>query len=279
MNEKELSVLSVFQNKVAVVTGGAGGIGRELCLELARRGSKVYVSDINEAGAIALAEEIKNAGGRAAAVRTDVRDPDAMDALIQRVVSEGPIDYMFNNAGVIMFGEFIDMEYEDWRHFIDSDLMSVVYGTKCAYQVMIGQGHGHIVNVASIFGCFPFALGTGYTAVKQAVVGLTMALRPEAADLNVKVSVACPGTVDTNVRKTYKIINGDRDKFNSFIKKQLPPEKAAMYIIKGVEKNKALIAFPASESFLWLLYKLSPSLNVWWQRKLVKLYREQIKCK
>lgn len=271
--------MNVFENKVAVVTGGAGGIGRELCLELARRGAKVYVSDINEAGAIAVADAANSAGGRAAAVKTDVRDPAAVEALIEKVVSEGSLDYMFNNAGVIMFGEFIDMEYEDWRHFIDSDVMSVVYGTKCAYKAMMRQGGGHIVNVASIFGCFPFALATGYTAVKQAVVGLTMALQPEAADLNIKVSVACPGSVDTDVRKTYKIFNGDRDKFNSFIKKQVLPEKAAVYILKGVEKNKALIAFPASEKVLWHLYKFSPSVNLWWQRKMVKLFREQVKYK
>ena len=271
--------MNVFKNKVAIVTGGASGIGRELCFELAKRGAKVYVSDINESGAKQTATAIISSGGKAEAVTTDVRRPEDMENLVNLVTQRGPLDYMFNNAGIIMFGEFRDMAYDDWRDFIDTDVMSVVYGSKCAYEVMIKQGHGHIVNVASIFGVFPFALATGYTAVKQAVVGLTMALRPEAIDLGVKVSVACPGTVSSEVRKTYKIFGGDRDKFNSFIKKQVSPQKAALYIIEGVKKNKAMIVFPFREKILWYLFKIHPAINVLWQRKLVQLFRNEIKYK
>jgi short-subunit dehydrogenase len=176
-----------------------------------------------------------------------------------------------------MFGEFRDMTYDHWRLFIDTDVMSVVYGTTSAYAIMAGQGHGHIVNTASVFGLFPFALGVAYTAVKHAVVGLSLALRPEAEGFGVKVSVACPGSVDTEVRNTYTVLKGDRDIFNSFIRKQLTPEKTAQKILEGVRKNKGLIAFPWYDLIPWWLSRISPGLNFWWQRKLVSLFRKKIR--
>ena len=186
---------------------------------------------------------------------------------------------MFNNAGVIMFGEFRDMGFDDWRHFVDSDIMSVVYGTACAYKIMMKQGHGHIVNVSSVFGLFPFALATGYAAVKQAVVGLSLSLRPEAADFGVKVSVACPGSVKTEVRQSYRIFNGDRDAFNSLIMKEMSPSTAAVKILDGVKKNKGLIAFPFYDLFPWWLYRMHASWNTWWQCKLVRLFRNKVRFK
>lgn len=266
-----------FKDKTAIVTGGASGIGRALCLEMARRGATVHVADINQDGGEETVAAIRKAGGRAAFVHTDMRDPSAVERLVSGVAAERPLDFMVNNAGVIMFGEFRDMEYTDWQHFIDSDIMSVVYGTTCAYKVMTAQGHGHIVNVSSVFGLFPFALATGYAAVKQAVVGLTLSLRPEAADLGVSVSVACPGSVKTEVRRTCKIFNGDRDKFNALILRELTPRKAALKIIRGIEKNRGLIAFPRYDLWPWWLFRLRPSLNDWWQRKMVGLFRRRVR--
>lgn len=269
--------MGCYENKTAIVTGGASGIGRELCIELAKRRATVFVADINQAGGQKTVAMIEEVGGTATAVVSDMRDPEAVAELVNAAASRGPLDYMFNNAGVIMFGEFRDMGYDDWRHFIDSDLMSVVYGTRCAYDVMVQQGHGHIVNVSSVFGLFPFPLATGYTAVKQAVVGLSLALKAEACDLGVHVSVACPGSVKTEVRNTSKIFNGDREKFNALIPKELTPKKAALKILKGVEKNKGLIAFPFYDLIFWWMYRIHPSLNNGWQRKLVGLFRDKVR--
>ena len=269
--------MEVFRGKNVIVTGGASGIGRELCITLAQRGSRVIVADINLEGAQKTAAMIRNAGGRAEAAAADMRDPQAVEVLVAKSAAAGPLDYMFNCAGIIMFGEFRDMDYADWRRFIDSDVMSVVIGTTTAYNLMIRQGHGHIVNISSVFGLFPFALGTAYSAVKHAVVGLSLALRPEAQKLGVKVSVACPGSVDTEVRKSYTIFKGDRDVFNSFIKKQLTPRKTAEKIIRGVEKNRGLIAFPFYDLIPWWLYRICPSANNWWQVKLVNLFRNKIR--
>lgn len=269
--------MKTFKDKTAIVTGGASGIGRELCGQLAEAGAKVYVADINKQGAEKTASTIVENGGKAESIIVDMRNPNAVDKMVNVIASKEKLDFMFNNAGMIMFGEFRDMNYEQWRQFIDTDVMSVVYGTSSAYKIMIKQGHGHIVNTASVFGLFPFALGSAYTAVKQAVVGLSLALRPEAQDLGIKVSVACPGSVDTEVRKTYKILKCDRDAFNSYIQKQLTPAQAARAILKGVRRNRGLIAFPWYDLIPWWLYRISPSSNFWWQRILVKLFRKRIR--
>ncbi len=269
--------MKAFKEKNVIVTGGASGIGRELCMQLAEAGAKVYVADINKQGADKTVSVIAGNGGKAESITVDMRDPDAVEKMVNTVASKGTLDYMFNNAGMIMFGEFRDMNYEQWRQFIDTDIMSVVYGTLSAYKAMIKQGQGHIVNTASVFGLFPFALGTAYTAVKQAVVGLSLALRPEAQDLGVKVSVACPGSVDTEVRNTYTVLKADRNAFNSYIQKQLTPYKAAKAILKGVRKNKGLIAFPWYDLIPWWLFRICPSSNFWWQRKLVGLFRKRIR--
>jgi NAD(P)-dependent dehydrogenase (short-subunit alcohol dehydrogenase family) len=269
--------VSFYAGKTAIVTGGASGIGRELCLELAKSGAKVYVADINAKGSEETVSLITGSGGMAASIVTDMRDPEAVDRLVAKVTSEGSLDYMFNNAGVIMFGEFRDMSFEDWRHFIDSDIMGVVYGTSIAYKAMREQGHGHIVNVSSVFGLFPFALATGYAAMKQAVVGLSLSLRPEAAGFGVNVSVACPGSVKTEVRKSYRIFNGDREAFNSLIWKEMSPNQAALRILDGARKNKGLIAFPFYDLFPWWFYRICPSFNYWWQRKLVNLFRSKVR--
>ena len=269
--------MNTFKDKTAIVTGGASGIGRALCRQLAGAGAKVYVADINKEGADNTVSIISDERGKADSIAIDMCNPDAVERMVSTVASKGSLDYMFNNAGMIMFGEFRDMSYEQWRHFIDTDIMSVVNGTFSAYKIMINQGYGHIVNTASVFGLFPFALGTAYTAVKQAVVGLSLALRPEAQDLGVKITVACPGTVDTEVRKTYTIVKGDRDVFNSSIMKQMNPDKAAQAILKGVRKNKGLVAFPWYDLIPWWLYRISPTLNFWWQRKMVNMFRS--KCR
>jgi NAD(P)-dependent dehydrogenase (short-subunit alcohol dehydrogenase family) len=269
--------MDTYKDKTAIVTGGASGVGRELCLQLAAKGATVIIADINEDKSISTVAEITGAGGTACAMVCDVRDADAVEKLVRTAASRGHIDLFINNAGVIMFGEFRDMTLADWQHFIDSDLKSVIYGTRFAYEVMIKQGFGSIVNVSSVFGLWPFALATGYSAVKQAVVGLSLALRPEAAGLGVNVSVACPGSIDTDVRKSYKICNGDRDKFNSFIYKQISPKKAAEKILKGAAKNKGVIAFPFYDLIFWWLFRINPALNFLWQKKVVRMFRKDIR--
>jgi NAD(P)-dependent dehydrogenase (short-subunit alcohol dehydrogenase family) len=253
--------MSIFAQKAAIVTGGASGIGRAVSEELARRGACVTLADVNTELLEETAASITNAGGKAKAVSLDVTDAEAVQKLVDDTVAEfGKLDYIFNNAGVVVFGEAHRFPLEDWRKIIDTNLYGVVHGVAAAYPVMIKQGFGHIVNTASAAGLIPATGLIPYVASKYGVVGISNALRTEGADLGVKVSVVCPGLIDTGMKNS-KMIGLDREKALEGSPKLLPAEECARVILKGVERNKAIIVVTALAKLLWLLQRISPALT------------------
>src|ERR671915_112136 len=183
----------------AIVTGGASGIGRAIAAALVARGVNVTVADLNGAGAEQVAAELSAGGaGQAAAAKLDVTNADAVAALYRSIRDEhGSLDYVFNNAGIAIGGLAEELTLDHWNKAIDVNLKGVVHGVHAAYPIMLAQGAGHIVNTASLAGLVPMPMGIPYTATKHAVVGLSLGLRAEAASRGVKVSVVCPGFVDT----------------------------------------------------------------------------------
>ena len=259
----------VFQGKVAVVTGGASGIGRALCEELGRRGASVVSADIACEGAERVAAQIKASGGTASAAQLDVRDASAVQSLVDAVVREhGRLDYMFNNAGIGVGGEVQDLTLEHWRTAIDVNLMGVIHGVAAAYPVMLRQGNGHIVNIASLAGLIPSPTLAPYAATKSGVVALTNALRVEGEALGVRASVVCPGFVDTAIFDSAIGVRVDKQ---DLIEKSglslMPANEAAHEILLGVEKNEGVIVFPASARALWRLVRFSPRLSTLLHRR------------
>lgn len=255
--------METFSEKVAIVTGGASGIGRALGEELARHGASVVLADVNTELLEETAKSITNTGYQARPVILDVTDPEAVKKLVDDTVTEcGRLDYIFNNAGVVVFGEARNFSYDDWRKIIDTNLYGVVNGVIAAYPVMIKQGFGHIVNTASLGGLVPATGLISYIASKYGVVGLSNALRSEAAEFGVRVSVVCPGFFDTPMKHS-KIIKLDRDKLLAAAPKLQPPEKCAKAILHGVERNKATIVVTALARFLWFFHRISPTLLLW----------------
>src|SRR5262249_54809852 len=125
---------------------------------------------------------------------------DAVQALVGQVAtSAGRLDYLFNNAGILIAGEAHYFEIEDWDRVIDVDFRGVVNGVQAAYPIMRRQGFGHLVNTSSIAGLVPVAGFLSYSSSKHGVVGLSTSLRIEAATAGVRVSVLCPGTVETAI--------------------------------------------------------------------------------
>ena len=183
-----------LEGKVAIVTGAGSGIGEAVSLELARRGARVVVADINGDGAKRVATAIAESGGQATASHVDVtQEQDVMRLVEETASAYGRLDYQFNNAGIAIGGDARDLTLDHWRRVLDVDLNGVLYGTLAAYPIMVRQGFGHIVNTSSAAGLLPTPLSAPYCTAKYAVVGLSLSLRAEGADLGVKVSVVCPG--------------------------------------------------------------------------------------
>lgn len=190
--------------KIAIVTGGASGIGRAVATSLVARGDTVTVVDLNAGGAEEVADRLNALGqGKAFAAALDVTDAEAVGELYRAVKADhGRLDLVFNNAGIAVGGLAENLTLDHWNKTIDINLKGVVHGVHAAYPIMLEQGYGHIVNTASLAGLVPMPMGIPYTATKHAVVGLSLGLRAEAATRGVKVSVVCPGFVDTPLLRT-----------------------------------------------------------------------------
>ena len=259
--------MNIFKDKVAIVTGAGSGIGKGLAEELCKKGALVVLADYKEdavkTAAAAINMKIGEKTGTAKAVRLDVTDAAAVKKTVDDTVADfGRLDYIFNNAGIAVGGEVRDITLNDWRAVLEVNLFGVIHGVDAAYPIMVRQGFGHIINTASIEGLVAFPGTAAYVASKHAVVGLSNTLRLEGKDLGVRVSAVCPGHIKTAIFNDSKMINIDRKKVLEALAKipGITPEECAREILKGVEKNKAVIVITALAKVLYLLQRLSPDL-------------------
>jgi len=195
-----------LRGKVALITGGGSGIGRGAGIALARRGVKVIVADIDEAGASETAEAVRMAGGEAVAVTIDVGLPSAFDEIHAFAAGAyGAIDIVMNNVGVLVMGLIGDIPLAEWERVLNLNLMSVIRAQHRFVPEMVARGSGHIVNTASFAGLFPYAYDRlPYAASKGAIVTMTEGLALYCKPRGVGVTLLCPGPVKTNIGATLK---------------------------------------------------------------------------
>jgi NAD(P)-dependent dehydrogenase (short-subunit alcohol dehydrogenase family) len=255
--------------RTAIVTGGASGIGRALASAMVARGDTVVVADIDGAGAERAADELAKRGpGTATPAVVDVRDAAAVQALVDQVRDQhGRLDVMVNNAGIGIGGDATELTLAHWERVIDINLRGVVHGVHAAYPVMVAQRSGHIVNTASLAGLVPAPLLAPYAMTKHAVVGLSLSLRTEAAAHGVRVTAVCPGVVDTPILDTAGPDDLPRNALSGHVREffsQIQPrfyaaDALAQDIIRGIDRNAALVIAPASARVAWRLWRYAPA--------------------
>jgi len=275
--------IRIFDGATAIVTGGASGIGQALAEELAKRGCEVVLADLQIELAEEVASEVNASGGRAKAVKIDVTNFSAMEQLVQETVKRtGRLDYIFNNAGIVIGGSVILYGIEDWNQIVDVNLRGVVNGIQAAYKVMMEQGFGHIVNTASMAGLMPGPGNVAYTMTKHAVVGLSKSLRAEAKQMGVRVSVLCPGVVRTPIlegggKYGKMLVDIPPEQIRRLLEKLKPmsPDLFAKKVLNSVAKNKAIIIVPTWWKLFWWINRLSPSLGIFLaQKRFQKMQKE-----
>ena len=191
-----------LQNKVALITGGAQGIGKTISEELVQNGAHVVLGDVNLEGAQATAEAINNNGGSASAIKIDVSNPAEVKQVFDSILKDKkPIDIMINNAGITRDGLMIRMKEADWDRVLNINLKGTFLCSQQAAKQMMKQKSGAIVNIASIVGVMGNFGQANYSASKAGVIGLTKTLAREVASRGIRVNAVAPGFIDTEMTR------------------------------------------------------------------------------
>jgi NAD(P)-dependent dehydrogenase (short-subunit alcohol dehydrogenase family) len=241
--------MDVFEDKVAVVTGGASGIGRGICLALADAGSHVVIADIDEESAAKVAGEVSGRGVRSLAVVTDVAQTESVRALASATVQEmGGVDIVCNNAGVYLGGAMADTTEDDWRFVLSINLDGVFRVGQTFSKILREQDRGgHIVNTASVGGFISHGEAVAYAASKYGVVAYSEAMRADLEPHGIGVSTLCPGPIRTSLagsdrlREPGEQTGGKSQALWDFIREGMEPEEIGPIVLAGIRDNAAYI--------------------------------------
>jgi NAD(P)-dependent dehydrogenase (short-subunit alcohol dehydrogenase family) len=252
--------------RTAIVTGAASGLGRALCLRLARDGWHIAVCDIDDAGAVQTLELVRKAGGTGRVEHFDVADANAWVALRQRLEHDWPqLDLLVNNAGVAVSGNVGDCPLEDWRWIVDINLWNVIHGCHTFVDWLKRNPRGgHIINTASLaaFGSAPGM--AAYNATKAAVVSLSETLHAELLPHGVGVTVLCPSFFPTGLLDNGRFRDAAHRRVaaGEFSRTRLTAESVAEAAVKAVRSRSLYVVLPARGRLIWYLKRLSPTLFV-----------------
>ncbi|BDT97827.1 MULTISPECIES: SDR family NAD(P)-dependent oxidoreductase [Nocardia] len=255
-----------FKNKVCVITGAGSGIGRALAVNLARRGAKLALSDIDVEGLAETVRRCEQLGTQVKSDRLNVVEREAVILYADAVKAHfGTVHQVYNNAGIAHHGEVIRSEYKDFERVMDVDFWGVVNGTKAFLPMVIESGDGHIVNVSSLFGLIAIPGQSAYNAAKFAVRGFTESLRQEMLVARHPVKVTCvhPGGIKTAVARNATYAEGiDAKSAASMFDRKLAihtPDMAAQTIVEGVRKGQGRVLIGWEAKLLDLFVRVTAS--------------------
>lgn len=207
-----------LKDKVAIVTGGARGIGKAIALRLAKSGADVaftYLKSAQEAEGVA--KEVENLGRKALALQIDVRDFAQAKELVEKVKQNfGRLDILVNNAGITKDKALMLMAREDWQEVIDTDLNGVFNVTRNCIVTFLKQKSGDIVNITSVSGIAGMSRQSNYAAAKAGIIGFTKSLAKEVAAYQVRVNAVAPGFIETDM------LSGLKEEYKNEIIKGIP---------------------------------------------------------
>jgi short-subunit dehydrogenase len=234
--------MKTLKDKVAVVTGAGSGIGRATAIALAKEGCHLALADINLAGLEATAADLESPGFEVSQHEINVASKKEMERFVAEVITHhGHVHILVNNAGVSVFGDFIEQSIEDIEWVLGINLWGVIYGCKLFLPYLQKEKEGHIVNVSSSSGIFPTPKMSTYTTSKFAIRGLSETIRLELSKHNIGVTSVHPGMIKTNIPHATKYQEKDRKKQETgaamFSRFGHPPEKAAQKIVQGIKNN------------------------------------------
>jgi len=183
--------------KRVIVTGGASGIGREICKRFGEEGSTVGIFDLNEAGAGETAGMVALAGGTATAHKVDITDRASVDAAVAAFAEDGPIDILINNAGWDKPIAFLDTDADFWKKIVDLNLYGPLHMHHAVLPYMVERKAGRVVNIASDAGRVGSSGEAVYAACKGGIISFTKTVARELARANIQLNAVCPGPTDT----------------------------------------------------------------------------------
>ena len=257
---------NAFSGKVAVITGAGSGIGRALAVNLAERGAKLALSDVDVNG---LAETVRQAQALGAEVESQFLDVAQRETVLDYAETVkarfGKVNQIYNNAGIAYHGDVDATSFKDIEKIIDVDFWGVVSGTKAFLPHLQESGDGHIVNISSLFGLLAMPSQAAYNAAKFAVRGFSEALRMELliSKAPVKMTVVHPGGIKTAIARNATVAeNYDQQSVAKFFDAKLAkttPDQAAKVILKGVEKGKGRVLIGSDAVALDIIQRLTGS--------------------
>jgi NAD(P)-dependent dehydrogenase (short-subunit alcohol dehydrogenase family) len=243
-----------LKERVAVITGGASGIGRACALAMARRGADIVIADVNERRTAETLAEIQALGRHARGFDCDVSRDGQVERLAERVLGEvGQVDLLMNNAGVVLGGPFEEIPLSDWQWILDINLLGPVRCLRAFLPHMLQRGSGYVVNTASFAGLVAHnPLTIPYDTTKHGVVGLSAGLALYLKPRGIGVSVLCPGYVATNLPENYRFHGVEEAVGPARMPDSVvTPEEVADKVVAAVEAERFLILSQPEHGRIW----------------------------